>query len=285
MREEMQVAEVDDEISIWELLEALMAGWRWWVGGAAVGLLAAIGFLGLTPAKYEATAVVQPATIGAAVGSMLTANPASPANPAEPLAQTLERLKLVSFYSDDEVKACQTVSAQNLAGDVKASIVKSNSLLSISYRASSAELAKACMSEIVGRLTAFQSTLAAPLIKELTDQQAATKQQIDDTVQFLAQHEKSLATAPTGAVLLTLRREELMKLQKLDREQRIQLTEPLTQPMKLLEPIYAADQPVSPKRLLTAGAGLMGGLMVGLLALIGNRGWRRYKSMAGSVAK
>lgn len=279
MRDEMQVAEVDDEISIWELLDALMAAWRWWVGGAAVGLLAAIGFLVLTPAKYEATAVVQPPTIGVAGGSV------SVGSPVEPLAQTLERLKLVSFYSDDEVKACQTVSAQNLAGDVKASIVKGNSLLSISYRASSAEVAKACMSEIVGRLTAFQSTLAAPLIKELADQRAATKQQIDDTVQFLAQHEKSLATAPTGAVLLTLRREELMKLQKLDREQRIQLTEPLTQPMKLLEPIYAADQPVSPKRLLTAGAGLMGGLMLGLLALIGNRGWRRYKSMVGSVAK
>lgn len=35
---------------------------------------------------------------------------------------------------------------------------------------------------------------------------------------------------------MMLKREDLTKLQKLYREQRIQLTEPLTQPMKLLEP-------------------------------------------------
>ena len=136
------------------------------------------------------------------------------------------------------------------------------------------------MAKIVGQLSQSQIDIATPLIKELEDQRASTKQQIDDAERFLAQHEKGLSSAPTGSVLLMLKREELMKLQKLYREQRIQLTEPLTQSMKLLEPIYAPERAVFPKKLLTVAGGFIGGLFLGLLAFFINRGWRRYKSMS-----
>lgn len=136
------------------------------------------------------------------------------------------------------------------------------------------------MAKIVGQLSQSQVDIATPLIKELEDQRASTKQQIDDAERFLAQHEKGLSSAPTGSVLLMLKREELMKLQKLYREQRIQLTEPLTQSMKLLEPIYAPEKAVFPKKLLTVSGGFICGLFLGLLALFINRGWRRYKSMS-----
>jgi uncharacterized protein involved in exopolysaccharide biosynthesis len=50
--------------------------------------------------------------------------------------------------------------------------------------------------------------------------------------------------------------------------------------MKLLEPIYAPERAVFPKKLLTVTGGFIGGLFLGLLALFINRGWRRYKSMS-----
>jgi uncharacterized protein involved in exopolysaccharide biosynthesis len=274
MHEHGQLHEVDDEINLWELLEQLKAGWHWLAGSSVVGLVGAIGFLILVPPKYEATAIIQPATIGMATASMTTT-----AITVEPVGQTLERMKLVTFYGDDTVKACQASSAKDLAGDVKISVIKGNSLLSISYRANSAAAAKTCMTKIVEQLAQSQATLAAPLIKELEDQLTSTRQQIDGAERFLAQNEKNLA-APNGSVLLMLKREEMIKLQKLYREQRTQLTAPFTQTIRLLEPIYVPENPVFPKKLLTVIGGLFGGLFLGVFALFVNRGLHRYKQTA-----
>ncbi len=144
MSEDTKIVEADDdEINIWELMEHLKSGWHWLAGGCAVGLLGATGFLMLVPAKYGATAVVQPATIGMIVATTTV----------EPVAQTIERLKLVTFYGDDTVKVCQAGSAKDLAEGVKVSIVKGNNLVSLGYRADSVALAEACMAKIVGQLS------------------------------------------------------------------------------------------------------------------------------------
>lgn len=242
-------------------------------GGGATGLVSAIVLAVFIPAQYEATVVVQPATIGMIVAMTTTTT-------VEPVAQTLERLKLVTFYSEDIVKACDADSAEDLANSVKVNLVKGNNLLSISYRAETAALANACMNKIVTQLKQSQTAIAAPLIKELQDQQTVTKQQMDDAERFLAAGEKRAAASPGSnelSTLMMLKREDLTKLQKLYREQRIQLTEPLTQPMKLLEPIYVPEKPVVPKKLMIIAVSLIGGIFVGMLALFASRSWRRYK--------
>lgn len=277
MSEDTKIVEAnDDEINIWELMEHLKSGWHWLAGGCAVGLLGATGFLMLVPAKYEATAVIQPATIGMIVATTTTTTTTT----VEPIAQTIERLKLVTFYGDELVKTCQATSAKDLAEDVKASLVRGSTLLSVGYRANSVETAQSCVAKVVGRLAQSQSEISLPLIKELENQLASTKQQIEEAERFLAQNEKLLSPAANGAVLLMLKREELMNMKKLYREQRLQLIEPLTRPLQLLEPIYAPQKAVSPKKLLVVAGGLMGGLFAGLLALFINRGWRRYKAIA-----
>ncbi len=242
--------------------------------GGATGLASAIVLAAFIPAQYEATAVVQPATIGMIVATTTT---------VEPAAQTLERLKQVTFYRDEIVKTCDVESAKDLANSVKVNIVKGNNLLSISYRAETAALANACMNKIVTQLTQSQTAIAAPLIKELQDQQTATKQQMDEAERFLAAGERRTSSSPGSnelSTLMMLKREDLTKLQKLYREQRIQLTEPLTQPMKLLEPIYVPEKPVAPKKLMIIAGSLIGGMFIGLLALFANRSWRRYNGPA-----
>lgn len=254
----------DDEISIWELVEGLKSNWRWWGIGAILGLMGAIGFLLLVPPKYEATAVIQPSVTITSV---------------ESVAQTLERLKIVTFYGDDVVKTCQADSAKELADGVKASVVKGNNLLSIEYRTNSAELAEVCVAKIVEKLAASQEAIIAPLMKELEGQLAFTKQKIDEVEAILAQNEKQLANSPVSneSVLIILKREELMSLQKQYRDQRIQLTEPLTRSMKLLEPIYVPEKVVFPKRIPTVLGGFIGGIFVGVFSLLFNRSSRRYK--------
>lgn len=271
-QEDLRLESDGDEINIFELMEYLKSGWQWLAGGCAVGLLGVTGYLMATPAKYEASVVIQPATV--------SMNVAATPSLVEPIAHTIERVKIVSFYSDDLVKACSAVSAKDMLKGVKVSTVKGANLISLSYYADSAAQAEACMAKIARQLNQSQIDIAAPLIKELENQRVSTKQQIDDVERFLAQHEKGLSSAPIGAVLLMLKREELMNLRKVYREQRIQLTEPLTQSMKLLEPMYAPEGAVFPNKLLTVIGGVIGGLFVGLLALSINRNWRRYKSMS-----
>lgn len=265
---------VDDEINVWELIDHLKTGWRWIVGGGVIGLVSAMGVVFLIPSQYEATAVVQPATVGINTTT---------AKAVEPIAQTLERLRITTFYDSDVVQSCQADSANKLVKKVKANIVKGNSLLLISYRASTAALAEACTAKVVELLMQSQKAIATPLIKELEEQHALTKQQLDQTERFLAQGEKRISALPVSVAsqelftLLLLKRGDLLELQELYRGQRTQMTAPLTQPLKLLEPIYAPTESVAPRKLIIGFGGLIGGLFIGLLVLFTRLSWRRYK--------
>lgn len=263
---------VDDEVNFWDLVESIKANWRWPVTCGTVGLMGSVLFLAFFPHQYEASAILQPASI-ATIGSTV-----------EPVVNTLERLKTVTFYDDDVVKTCEAVSAKILSQAVKASILKGTNLIAISYRGKSPSVAEACIVSIVEKVKQLQSQIAAPLLKELEGQKASTKEQIDEAKRFLFQLENRLNRSPTSSdsVLLMLKREELGKLQKLYREQSVGLTEPLTQPMKLVEPINVPKEALSQKYLLTVVGGIIVGLIVGLAALFFNRSWHRHVDLRPS---
>ena len=273
----------DDEIDLWDFFEHFKSGWLWWMVGACIGLLGAIGYLFVVPAQYEATAVVQPATIGVASSGGLTKVP------VEPIVQTLERLKLPTFYSKDAVKTCQVDHAKDLTTDIKSSVIKGNTLLMLKFRAESVAVAESCLTEVVDLLVASQDKAALPLIKELQQQRALTQKQIIELEQFLAQYDKSLTQTPAAPDIISLlfltaesKRDELLNLQKLYNDQRTMLTEPLTQRLSVLEAIYTSDRPVFPKKSITVLGDLMGGFFVGLLALFVHRSFRRrFMTKAG----
>ena len=262
----------DDEINLWDLFEQVKSGWLWWVVGASIGLVGAIGYLFVVPPQYEATAVVQQATIGS--GGMGK-------TPVEPITQTLERLKLSTFYTNDVVMSCQADQARVLTTSIKSSVIKGNTLLMLKFRAESAAVAEDCLTKVVNLLAASQDKVASPLIKELHDQTSLTQKQIIELEKFLEHYDKNLARTIATTDLTSLlflnaesKREELLKLQKLFSDQRIRLTEPLTQRLALLEEVYTSDNPVFPKKTLTILGGLMGGFLAGLLALFIHRSWK-----------
>ena len=271
----------DDGLNLWELLDAVKSGWQWLVGGAVIGLVGAVGFALVVPAQYESTAVLQPATVGISGGTK--------GAEVESVAQTLERLKMPTFYSEELLKACDVKSLANprqtLATAVKPTVVKGNALIQISYRAESPSLAESCVTAVIAQLAKSQSALAAPIIETLEEQRKLTKQQLEEAERFQGQIEKRVMTLePTDAKfsqsMLMLnaalsKREEISKLRKVYAEQSLQLVEPLTQSAKLFEPIYSPDRAVFPKKTLTALGGLVGGLIVGGLVLFVRRSWLR----------
>lgn len=274
-----------EELNVWELLDHIKAGWRWIAGGAVVGLVGAVGFVMVTPPQYEASAVIQPATVGTVgAGSTKGAD-------VEPVAQTLERMKLATFYTDDLLRACDAKSLSNprqaLSNAIKPTLVKGSSLIQVSYRGESVEVAQSCLAAVLAQVAKTQETIAAPIIKTLQEQYKLTKAQLEEAERFQTViEERAMTMDPSDTKfsqsILMLnaalsKREEISKLRKLVVDQSVQLSEPLTQSARLLEPIYASDRAVFPKKTLTVVGGLVGGLFAGLLALFVNRSWRRFR--------
>jgi len=276
MGDKMNELQHDDVISIWDVVNFLKDGWRWLAGGLLLGLACAIGYLVVTPKVYDATAILQPATVG-----LSTTTTTMKGVEVEPVAQTLERLKLPTFYTDEVVKLCEAPSMQALAGSVNASQVKGNSLIQVAYRAPSVSVAETCVNAVISQMIKSQDVAAAPLIKAMEEQLQATQRQLSEAESFQSQLEKrALATSDSASLLVLAlsKRENVVRLQKLVGEQKVLLSVPVTQPMQLLEPIYAPEKPVLPKKLPALAGGLLGGLMLGGLAFFVRRSWLGRKT-------
>lgn len=259
------------EFDFGQLRQDLKTGWKWIVAGLLAGTAVAGIHLAMTPSQYEATALLQPATIA------LVSVPVTPAasTSVELVPQTVERLKLVTFYPEEIVSACGTKSAKDLVDQMNAGVVRANTLLSVSFRATSIELAKSCLGLIVEHLKKSQQQIGAPLLAELEAQRLETKKQIDEIERMFRSDDKLTLSSPERTLLAAMKRDDLMILQKLYREQSIQLTAPLTQPMKLLGPIYTPERAVYPKKLLTLVGGMAIGLFLGFVVFFLTRGKRR----------
>lgn len=268
----------EDEISLWDILDFLKDGWRWLAGGLLLGLACTVVYLVATPKIYEATAILQPATVGLSTTTTTTTMKGAE---VEPVAQTLERLKLPTFYTDELVKACGASSIQALASSISASQVKGNSLIQVAYRAPSVASAEACVNAVIAQLIKSQTAVAAPLIKTLEEQLGLTQRQLNEAEGFQSQLEKRAVATSDSASLLVLalsKRENVVRLQKLVGEQKVLLSVPVTQPMQLLEPVYAPERPVLPKKLPALAGGLFGGLVFGGLAFFVRRSWLGRKA-------
>lgn len=264
-----------DEISLWDILVFFKEGWRWLACGVVAGALSAFGFVSASPAQYEATAIVQPATVGMSTTTTKGVE-------VESVELTLERLKLPTFYDETMLQDCQAPSQQALYGGLKASQVKGNSLIQVSYRAQTVAVAEACVNSIVAALARLQAEIAAPIIKTFEEQLSLSRQRLADEKAFQAQAEKRLSESADGVSFLILKalskREHIIQLQRQLVDQSMQLSAPITQPLRLLEPIYAPERLVGPKKLPVLAGGLFGGLALGGLAFFVRRSWLMRKA-------
>lgn len=281
-----------DTFNLLDLINILKLGWRWLASGLIFGVLCSFIFIMVVPAQYEAVAIVQPATVGASGLASSTTNSTSMKGvEVETVAQSVERLKLATFYDEDLLKVCgvkeRVNPAQVLAKAMKPTALKGISLVQVSYRAESVEIAEACVAAVTARLAKTQASLAEPIVKNLKDQLEITKRQLGEAERFQSQIEKRAMTmdpsdSKFSQAMLMLnaalsKRDEILKLQKLYTEQSMQLSEPLTSPAKLFEPIDASNNAVFPKIGLSILAGALLGLILAGLVLLARSSvlWKR----------
>lgn len=267
-----------DEISIWDIVNFLKEGWRWLAGGLLLGLACAIGFLLITPQKYEAQALFQGAKV---LGADL-----------EPAAQLIERLKFPTFYESEQTKACDLSSetpSVMLAKAISPTMLKGTSILQVTYRARSSELAVQCLNTVMDRVINSQNKLSAPALNSAKRQLELTKNQLAEAERIQAMLEKrsmntlDAADSRFSQTVLLLstslsKKGEIERLRKSVLEQMATLEPPATRPAELMEPIYALEAAVFPKRLPVLAGGLFGGLVLGGLVFFVRRSWLARKT-------
>lgn len=117
--------------------------------------------------------------------------------------------------------------------------------------------------------------IAEPIIEEAKIKLARYATRLQEAQTFIAKADK--AGSSMSAAYLSTRDEmkyltdEVIRLNDL-------ISSASSRQTKLVSPIYAPENKVSPKRAIALVGGLMGGLFLGLVLMIGLRAYRSYKA-------
>ena len=267
----------DDEISIWDVVNFLKEGWRWLAGGLLLGLVCALAYVLVMPKKYEAQALFQGAKV---LGSDLEAT-----------QQLIERLKFPTFYTPDQLKACD-IPADNpavvLAKRINPVLLKGTNILQVTYQARSSEMAVQCLDAVMDRVIDSQNQQSSAALESAKRQLQETKSQLAEVERIQSVLDKrsmgslDAADAKFSQTVLLMsaslsKKDQIATLRKSILEQMASIEPPATRPAQLIEPIYAPSAEVSPKKLPALVGGLVGGLVLGGLVFFVRRSWLARK--------
>ena len=274
-REEFEVS----EISLLDILGFLKNAWKIIAGFGILGLIASLGYLFLTPPMYEATARIRMAQIS-------QVNPANPfgTNIEEP-ASLIARMQFPTNYSAQVISNCnyQDKSQPELAlsKDVKFSIPKGvSNAVELKVLALSPQVAASCAQALFAQVAQLQEELAKPFVEEANLKLATDNDRIEAARRLIVKADQS-GSAMSAAYLSA--RDELTYFLT-DHEKMLDLISSVkNRGTRLSSPIYVSEKPVSPKRVMSLLAGLVGGLVLGLMIALARLMISRLKSEAGAT--
>ncbi|QWD64354.1 Wzz/FepE/Etk N-terminal domain-containing protein [Polynucleobacter sp. MWH-UH2A] len=270
----------DQEISLLDILAFLKRAYKTILITGIIGLVAAIAYLAITPKQYEAVAQITMAQIGA-TNNNNNLNPLG-INIEEP-ALLIARLSSPSSFTPEVVTACskedsiqsQANASERLSKSVKLSIPKGVANV-VEFKAfgSSPQSAKVCANAIFDLIKNTQAQIVTPYIEEAKLKLADDQLRLQEAINLVAKTEKSggamsatyLATRDEIRYLL----EEISALKNLIAANASRATRPIA-------PIYASDQPVSPKKHIALLMGVLAGLGLGLLIALARQGYAKLK--------
>lgn len=264
----------DDEISLADILGFLQESWTTLAGVGVAGLLAAGGFLAAVPAQHEAEVMIEMAQIrGGGPNGTVTLNPIEPA----PLL--IERLKNPNSYTPEAIQACAggdaRLSGAGLARLVKATIPRNVNLVAqLKVRRATPALAEQCAKGLFEMIRGQQAELVKPQRDEMRSTLSALVNRFSENQNYVLKAEKA---GLYNVIYLARRDESMYLIQQIDELQRALMRDANA---RLVSPVYATPEPVSPRSGLTLALGAMGGLLAGLLFAVGRRVLRQHRSAA-----
>jgi capsular polysaccharide biosynthesis protein len=275
---------LEDEISLKDIIDFLVESWKAILATGVLGVLAGGTYIAVTPNKYEATAQIEMAKINSNSNSNSNSNNNN--NNNNPLGLNIEdpnlliaRMKLPSSYDQASIVACgyegKKQAAERLAKMIKVSLSKGTQMVEIKATGLSQEQATQCAQSVFNNIKQSQKMIAEPIIEEAKTKLARYATRLQEAQTFISKADKS-GSSMSAAYLST--RDEMKHIT--DEMTRLNdlISSASNRHTKLVSPIYAPENKVSPKRTIVLCAGLFAGLVLGLLLILGKRGYNSYKA-------
>jgi uncharacterized protein involved in exopolysaccharide biosynthesis len=261
---------VEDEISLKDIVDFLIESWKTIFATGILGLLGAVTYIVVTPNKYEATAQIQMAQLSS--GGIAGTNLEDP-------NLLIARMKMPSTYDQAAIATCgyegKPNAAQSISKMIKISIIKGTQTVELKLQGLSPEQATQCAESILRIIKDSQKAIAEPIIDEAKAKLLKYSQRLQEAQSFIAKADKS-GSSMSAAYLST--RDEVKFLT----DETIRLNDLIvsanSRQTKLVSRIYSPENKVSPKRATALLAGLFAGLFLGLLLMLGMRGYKAYKA-------
>lgn len=261
----------DSEIALKDVVGFLKNNRRQIALGGLCGLLLSVTYLVFTPKTFEARLQVQMAEF---VHSN-SGNSNSNSSIEEPAA-LIQRLRMPTTFSEEVQDTCDMPDngefGDYLGGKLKVVAVKNvANTVEMTVNASSPDHAKKCAEAIMTMVVEQQR-------KQIEDRLIGSQEQVLEYQRALHDEEQQLEKIKKSEI------GNFGYLAKLDKlswlRARIDALHEETllaqmHPAKLVAPIYAPSEAVSPKKSLVLLLGMVLGLLLGLLYIFGRQVWRR----------
>jgi hypothetical protein len=264
----------ESEISLIDILLFLKGAYKTILVFGLLGVAASVAYLAITPKKYEATAQIVMAQIGAA-------NNYGPlgVNIEEP-ALMIARLSSPTSFTPEELAACgfenKPDAAAALAKAIRLAPAKSvPNVVDLKTFGTSPEVAKNCANAIFDFTKKTQAKILMPFIEEAKIKLADNEGRINRAKELVVRSDKG-GSAMSATYLST--RDEIRYLLDETASLKNIVASNQNRATRLIAPIHASDFSISPKKRIALAAGLFGGLFLGLLIALVRQVMARLKS-------
>lgn len=274
----------DEEISLIDIFRFLNNSYKTILLTVFLGLVIAGTYLLVTPKRYEAIAQIAMAQISASNNN--NNNNLNPLgiNIEEPTL-LISRLSSPTSFSPAVIDACDLEGVPNpgsaLVGSIKLTPVKGvANVVELKTFGSSPVVANSCAQAIFELIRATQSEIIAPYIEEARSKLTDDQGRLLKAQTVVAKADQS-GQAMSASYLAT--RDEIRYLLDEITSLKNVVSTNQSRATRLVAPIYASDSPVAPKKQITLLAGLLGGLVLGLLVALGRQVLAKIKAQTQGV--
>lgn len=251
----------DEEINLFVLASFLGKNVLLIGACSIIGLIAGSVLTSKAPVVFEASAQLALAKISTPGPSRTVA-----IVPVEARDRFLFRMRSPAAFDLKLAPSCSedgTATREQLARSIRITAPATpDDVISISFSASTPELAERCVTSVVQFIQEQQSTLVSQSDAGIKAEIAASERQLADNLKFM---ESSQGSDWQKAIYLATRDDANFLREKIT-SLNAQLQ--FDQPAQLLSPIYASPSPVSSDSLKRMLVGLIGGFAIGVFAAI-----------------
>lgn len=154
-----------DELSLLDVYTFIQDGWKTIAGFSALGLAAGAITAFALPEKFQASALIEPATVAVKSGESVTAKS------VEPVAVLTEKMRSPTYYSDTTIQNCGLSKDANppkkLVDMLKPNVARNSQYISVNYKAPSPAAAVTCLESVLKDVVNNQAQIAKPLINNM----------------------------------------------------------------------------------------------------------------------